>query len=167
MARVGGPERLVQAVLLVLSTLLASFFFSVNYELSSHGGRTVGAAYGWTGEKGSLTVTGEARGGGRTSGRKCVGTFAPARGGPIRPGVDVHVSGRGCEIGRTEKARFVPGYDSWLRTERDGAYDESGAGAGGLLVALVLVNLFCGVLGLVCAVFALGIVRELVRRPSS
>jgi hypothetical protein len=152
-----------QVVAILFFGLLGFFFFSVVYELSGHGGRSVGAAYGWTGEEGTLTVTGEERrsSGGRSSKKQCVGTFASADGGLVRAGVDVHLSGD-CTTGRTEEAWFVLGDDSWLHSGRDSAYDGSGAGSGGLIGALVFVNLFCGLLGLVCVVFLWGFGRELV-----
>ncbi|TDE27873.1 hypothetical protein [Actinomadura sp. 6K520] len=154
---------MAQVVAILFFGLLGYFFFSVVYELSGHGGRSVGAAYGWTGEEGTLTVTGEERrsSGGRSSKKQCVGTFASADGGLVRAGVDVHLSGD-CATGRTEEAWFVPGDDSWLHSGRDSAYDGSGAGSGGLIGALVFVNLFCGLLGLVCVVFLWGFGRELV-----
>ncbi|MFD0902205.1 hypothetical protein [Actinomadura sediminis] len=146
---------------LVISVLLGYFFFSIVYEISWYGGRSVGAAYGWAGEPGTLTVTGERRGSGhRTSARQCVGTFLPAGGGPVRTDLRVEVSD-GCTVGRTEKARFVPGYESRLRTEPDRAFGRS-AGAAGTIVAIVLVDVFCGLLGVLSAVFAYAFGRSLL-----
>ncbi|MEV5824227.1 hypothetical protein AB0L25_01475 [Spirillospora sp. NPDC052242] len=153
-------EPVVKIAGLVISVLLACFFFSVVYEVSSHGGRSVGAAYGRAGEPGTLTVTGEKRVGGRTSGRQCVGTFVPAGGGPPVTDVHVDVSGNGCAVGRTERARFVPGYDSRLHTEPDKAFGRS-AGAGAMIVAIVFVDVFCGLVGLLFAVFAYAFGRSL------
>lgn len=154
----------VQVVVTLAFALVGCFPFSVAYHVSVQGGRAVGAAYGWSGQEGTLTVTGEKKrySNGRTAGRRCLGTFAPADGGPARTGLDLHVSD--CEVGRTSSARFVPESDGWLRNERAAAYDATGAGAGGYIVAIVLVDLFCGVVGLVCAAFAWGFGRELVKR---
>lgn len=151
-------------VIAVLAFAAASFFlFSVAYQVSTEGVRSVGAAYGWTGEKGTLTVTGDERkrrGNGRTAGRQCLATFTPADGRPPRTGVAAHVSD--CEKGRTAQARFVPGDDGWFRSERDGVYDTSGAGAVGWIIAIIFVDLFCGLVGLASAVFAYGFGRELL-----
>lgn len=155
---------MVKVAGLMISVLLGCFFFSVVYEVSGHGVRSVGAAYGRAGEPGTLTVTGETRTGGRTSGRRCVGTFVPAGGGPAVTDVHVDVGGDGCTVGRTEPARFVPGRDGWLNTEPDRAFGRS-AGAGGMIVALVLVDVFCGLLGLLFAVFAYAFGRSLVTGP--
>ncbi|WP_157432986.1 hypothetical protein [Actinomadura rifamycini] len=171
---VRAEERIIETAVkvagLVVSGLLVWFFFSIVYEVSAHNGRSIGAVYGRAGEPGTLTVTGDRPAGGRGSGRRCVGTFVPAGGGPAVTEIPVAVGRGRCEAGRTERARFVPGYDSLLRTEPDKAYGRT-AGAGGLIVALVFVDLFCGLLGLMFAIytFAFGgsLVTGLRRRVGS
>lgn len=152
----------VCAVVFLVSTLVGYFLFSVAYYYSDNVGRSVGAVHGWAGEEGTLTVTGKVRrSGGRTSGWRCVGTFAPADGGPVQTDVSVHVSGD-CKPGDTEDARFVVGRDSWFHSEGDAAFGES-AGAGFLIVGLVFIDLFCGIVGLACVIFAWASGRELFK----
>ncbi len=146
--------------------LAAYFLLQVAVQFSGHELRSVGAAYGWAGQEGTLEVTGSVSTGFGSNERRCVGVFRPAGNGPARTDVDLYLSGA-CEEGRAEEARFVPGQDTWLTTTaRDRAYADAGpsSGVGASLLALVLVNAFCLGFGLLSALYSLSSGSVLLRR---
>jgi hypothetical protein len=152
--------------LLLGGALAAYLLFQVAVQFSGHELRSVGAAYGWAGQEGTLEVTDSVLPGLGDGGQQCLGVFRPAGGGPARTGVSLYPSGS-CEEGRTEEARFVAGEDSWLTTTaHDRAYAGAGpgSGVGASVTALVLVNVFCLGLGLAFAQSSLGSGVVLLRR---
>ncbi|MFD6095268.1 hypothetical protein ACFVWN_00215 [Nocardiopsis flavescens] len=142
--------------MLAASGLLAYFFLAVGVQLAGHELRALGAAYGWSGEAGRVTVTHEEVRHSRSTTRICFGTFE-SDGGAVREGVQVQ-SSRGCEPGRVADVRWVPGEDTWLTTTTaDRVYEDAGfgSGAGTSLLLLVFMGLFCFGLG---GLFAVGAV---------
>lgn len=125
--------------------------------------RALGAAYGWTGQRGVLEVTESVPL--SDGGSLCLGVFRPVDDGPAQTDVRLYLSGP-CEAGRLEVARFVPGQRSWvLTTEQDRAYADAWPGSGvGTSVLVLLINLFCIGLGLTFAQGALGLGTALLRR---
>ncbi|MGW9348651.1 hypothetical protein [Nocardiopsis flavescens] len=143
-------------VMAAVAAAVAYFFLAVGVQLAGHELRALGAAYGWSGEAGRVTVTHEEVRHSRSTTRICFGTFE-SDGGAVREGVQVQ-SSRGCEPGRVADVRWVPGEDTWLTTTTaDRVYEDAGfgSGAGTSLLLLVFMGLFCFGLG---GLFAVGAV---------
>ncbi|MDE3723288.1 hypothetical protein PWG71_17990 [Nocardiopsis sp. N85] len=141
-----------RAGLALVAGVLAYFLLQVGAQVVGYEWASLGAAYGFSGETGRVTVTHEERVRNR---EVCHGTFEPDGDGLAREGVRVHSSGP-CEAGRVDEARLLPGEDTWMSmTERDRAYVDAGfgSGAGTSIVMLVLIGAFCSGLG---GLFALG-----------
>lgn len=138
----------------LLSAVLAYFLLAVGVQVAGYEWASVGAAYGFSGETGHVTVTHEER---AKNGAVCYGTFDPGSEGPAREGVLVHSSGP-CEAGRVDEARLVPARDTWMpMTDLDRAYVDAGfgSGAGTSIVLLVFIGGFCVLVGGLLALGAL------------
>ncbi|MFD3688601.1 hypothetical protein ACFWTE_27715 [Nocardiopsis sp. NPDC058631] len=145
--------------------LVTYLLLQVAVQFSGHELRSVGAAYSWAGQEGTLEVTGSHIDHGSGE-QQCVGTFRPAESGPARTDVDLYLSGT-CEEGGTEEVRLVPSEDTWLTTtERDRAYADAGLGSGigSSVTTLVFVNAFCLGFGLLSALYSLSSGALLLRR---
>ncbi|UGQ08949.1 hypothetical protein LO772_18375 [Yinghuangia sp. ASG 101] len=135
-------------VLWLVCLPLAFFFGQLTYDVPVHSAKAAGAAFGWYGEDGTVTVTHvkkvtKSRGG---TERRCYGDFHARDGdGAAVTGVRVHLDG-GCTPGRTVDVRLLRAdTGSWLIDHDDEAF--AGTGAGTPLVLLVFMGLFCLVVG--------------------
>ncbi|WP_306369543.1 hypothetical protein [Nocardiopsis sp. CC223A] len=164
----------------VASAVFACFFLAIGVLVVGHEVRALGAAYGWSGESGRVTVTHEEGSGNET---RCYGTYRPGEDAvreevlvyssgedAVREEVLVYSSGE-CTPGRVADVRLVPGKDTWAATTTaDRVYEDAGfgSGVGGSLVAVVLVGAFGfglgGLLGLGAAALLGGLVLEALRR---
>ncbi|CAL9600896.1 hypothetical protein SUDANB121_05451 [Nocardiopsis dassonvillei] len=168
--RIGSPAR--RLGLAAVSALLAYFFLSVGLQFGGHEVRSLGAAYGWAGEAGRVTVTHEAQ---VRKERRCYGVFDPVD-GPLREGVRVY-SSHGCTPGRVADARLVDGERTRVSTSlEDRAYEEGApGGVVGSVLLLVVIGLLCfglgGLFGLGALVvgggLAAGAARRLLRGQSN
>lgn len=162
-APVGSPAR--RLGLVAVSGLLAYFFLAVGVQFGGHEVRALGAAYGWAGEAGRVTVTHEAQ---VRREMRCYGTFDPGD-GPAREGVWFH-SSHGCTPGRVVGARLVDGEETWVSTTLEDRAYEVGAPGGvfGSVLLLLVIGLLCfglgGLFGLGAAAVGGGLALEAVRR---
>lgn len=159
------------AVMWAVCLPLAILFAQLAYDVPVRSAKAAGAAFGWYGERGTVTVTHSekvrtSRGGQE---RRCYGDFRPRGAGDAVEvtGVRVHLDG-GCTQGRTVDVRLLRAdTGSWLIDhDEDEAF--AGTGAGTPLVLLVFMGLFCLVVGapfVLCAlVFPCLMVLVAVRR---
>lgn len=163
-ARVESPVG--RLALVGVSAVLAYFLLAVGVQVVGHEVRALGAAYGWSGESGRVTVTHEERVRNETY---CYGTYESGE-DTVREGVRVHSSGE-CTPGRVADVRSVPGRDTWVTTTAaDRVYEDAGfgSGAGVSLVLVVFIGVFCfglgGLFGLGAVAVGGGLAMEAVRR---
>jgi hypothetical protein len=156
------------AVSIVVCALLSYPCLSLSALLVRTAVPALGAAYGLSGEEGTLTVTDRVRGSGRSPSWQCVGDFAPAAGGPVLEGVGAEVGRCGPEsVGTTGRALLVHGREdadwfSWGRGDRAYAQTGFGNGAAVPLFVLLVPNLIALALGLGLAYAAVGLCLEAV-----
>jgi hypothetical protein len=160
-------------VLWLICAPVAWFFVQLTVDVPVRSAKVAAAAFGWHGEKGTVTVShekevyeGNGRGGGSKK-RYCYGDFRPADGGRELTGIRVHLSGD-CAKGREVAARLIRAdLSSWMIPDKeDDAY--AGSGWGVAIVLMLFMGLFCLLVGglfmLCAATFPVLMVAALVRR---
>jgi len=126
---------------------IAYFFIEVARAVPIHGGKSAAAAFGWSGEPGTVTITHtdkvHAKGGSR---RICHGDFRTRGGDPVGD-VVLHASGP-CRRGRVVEARLVR-KDPTLRLVTDKEHDAYAGGGSATepLVLLFFMGAFCLIVG--------------------
>jgi hypothetical protein len=156
------------AVSIVVCALLGYPCLSLSALLVRTAVPALGAAYGLSGEEGTLTVTDRVRVSGSSASWECVGDFTPASGGPVREDIGVEVGPcRPESVGTTEEALLVPGREGadWLLWgDRDRAYAQTGFGTGAAVPLFVLLvpNLIALALGSGLAYATVGLCLEAV-----